>query len=111
MRRTAFTPRISVASRVATAKHHQQGGTLRGVQYGTGFFGSLLSDLKSVAVPALKAIGKAALLLAQEALAAGLSAKGPIKQRLKVAAQSATQKKNLVALSKASLHGTMSRPF
>ena len=111
MRRTAFTPRISVASRVATAKHHQRGGALPGVQYGTGFFGNLLSGLKSVAVPALKAIGKAALPMAQEALAAGLSAKGPMKQRLKAAAQSATQKKNLVALGKASLHGALSRPF
>ena len=111
MRRTAFAPRISVASRVATAQHHQRGGTLPGVQYGTGFFGNLLSGLKSVAVPALKAIGKAALPMAQEALAAGLSAKGPMKQRLKAAAQSATKKKNLVALDKAGLHGAMSRPF
>ena len=111
MRRTAFTPRISIASRVAAAKHHQRGGTLPGVQYGTGFFGSLLSGLKSVAVPALKAIGKAALPMAQEALAAGLSTKGPMKQRLKAAAQSATQKKNLVALAKAGAHGAMSRPF
>ena len=111
MRRTAFVPRISVASHVATAKHHQPGGTLLGVQYHTGYFGNLISSLKSVAVPALKAIGKAALPMAQEALAAGLSAKGPIKQRLKAAAQSATKKQNLVALGKAGLHGAMSRPF
>ena len=108
MRRTAFVLRISVASGVATAKHQQRGRTLPGVQYGTGFFGNLLSSLKSVAV---KAIRKAALPMAQEALAAGLSAKGPIKQRLKAAAQSATQKKNLVALGKAGLHGAMNRPF
>ena len=49
--------------------------------------------------------------MAQEALAAGLSAKGPMKQRLKAAAQSATKKNNLVALGKAGLRGAMSRPF
>ena len=108
MRRTAFTPRISVDSRVATAKQHQRGGTLPGLQYGTGFYGSLLSGLKSVAVPALKVIGKAALPMAQEALAAGLSAKGPMNQRLKA---SATKKKNLLSLGKAGIHGAMNRPF
>ena len=111
MRRTAFVPRILVASRIATAKQHQRGGTLLSVQYGTGFFGNLLSGLKLVTVPALKAIGKAALPMAQEVLAAGLSAKGPMKQQLKAAAQSATQKKNLVALVKAGMHGAMNRPF
>ena len=107
MRRTTFTPRISCSY----GKTPPTRWILPGVQYGTGFFGNLLSGLKSVAVPALKAIGKAALPMAQEALAAGLSAKGPMKQRLKAAAQSATQKKNLVALGKAGLHGAMSRPF
>ena len=82
-----------------------------GIQYGTGFFGSLLSGLKSIAVPAMKAIGKAALPMVQKALAAGLSAKGPMKQRLKAAAQTATNKKNLIALDKAGMHGAMSRPF
>ena len=93
MKRAAFTPWISIASRI------------------TGFFGNLLSGLRSVAVPALKAIGKAALPMAQEALTAGLSVKGPMKQRLKAAAQSAAQKKNLVALAKAGAHGAMDRPF
>ena len=111
MRCTAFVPCISVASRVATGKHHQRGGTLPSVQYRTSFFGSLLSGLKSVAVSALKAIGKAALPMAQEALAAGLSTKGLMKQRLKAAAQSTTQKKNSVTLGKAGLHGTMNQPF
>ena len=111
MRRTAFVPRISVASRVATAKHHQRGGTLPGVQYGTGFFGNLLSGLKSVAVPALKAIGKAALPMAKQALVAGIASEGTVKQRLKKAAQAAATKENLMALAKSGAQGAMSRPF
>ena len=51
--------------------------------------------------------------MAQVALTTSLSAKGPMKQlkQLKAAAQSATQKKNLVALGKAGMHGAMNRPF
>ena len=111
MTRIPFKPRISVNARVALAQRHQRGGTLPGVQYGTGFFGSLLSGLKKVALPALKAIGKAALPMVQEGLAAGLTAKGPLKTRLKKAAQSATTKKNLLALAKAGASGAMARPF
>ena len=112
MTRVPFKPRITVASRIALAQHHQRGGTLPGVQYGSGFFGSLLSGLKKIALPALKAIGKAALPMAQEAITAGLSAKGPLKQRLKKAAQTASRKGNLIALAKAGAHGAMmARPF
>ena len=110
MTRIPFKPRISANARVALARQHQRGGTLPGVQYGTGFFGSLLSGLKKVALPALKAIGKA-LPMAQEALTAGLTAKGPLKQRLKKAAQSATQKQNLIGLAKAGASGMMARQF
>ena len=112
MTRIPFKPRISASARVALAQHHQRGGTLPGVQYGTGFFGSVLSGLKKFAIPALKAIGKAALPMAREAITAGLSAKGPLKQRLKKAAQTATQKKNLISLAKAGATGAMmARPF
>ena len=111
MRRTAFTPRISVASRVATAKHHQRGGTLPGVHYGTGLLGNLLAGIKTAAVPALKAIGKAALPMAKEALAAGMASEGTVKQRLKKAAQAAATKENLMALAKSGVQGAMNRPF
>ena len=111
MTRIPFKPRISANARVALARQHQRGGTLPGVQYGTGFFGSLLSGLKKVALPALKTIDKAALPMAQEAITAGLTAKGPLKQRLKKAAQSATRKQNLIGLAKAGASGMMARPF
>ena len=103
MTRIPFKPRISVASRIALAQHHQRGGTLPGVQYGTGFFGSLLSGLRNVALPALP--------LVQEAVSAGLSAKGPMSHRIRKAAQVATQKKTLIALAKAGASGAMARPF
>ena len=111
MTRVPFKPRITVASRVALAQHHQRGGTLPGVQYGTGFFGSLLPGLKKVALSTLKAIGKAALPMLGEAVTAGLSSSGGLKQRLKKAAQTATQKKNLITLAKVGASSAMARPF
>ena len=109
--KTPYNPRISVASRVALAKHHQRGGTLPGLQYGSGFFGNILSGLKSIAVPTIKAIGNAALPMAKEALTAGLSSDGSMKQKLNAAAQSAAKKENLMALAKAGASDAMSRPF
>ena len=111
MRRTAFTPRISVASRIAAAKHHQRGGTIPGVHYGTGLLGNLLAHVKSAAIPTLKAIGKAALPLAKEAIAAGMASEGTLKQRMKRAAQSAATKENLLALAKAGAQGAVNRPL
>ena len=114
MSRTPVIPRISVASRVAAVKHLQRGGELPGVQHGTGFFGNLLSGLKTAAVSGLKEIGKAAIPMAKEALAAGLITKGPMKHRLRAAAQSATRRQNLVTLAKAGsrgARGAMIRPF
>ena len=109
--RVPYRPRITVAGFKSAAKHHQRGGTLPGVQYGTGFFGNLLSSGLKMAVPALKAIGKAALPMAKEALAAGMASEGTVKQRLKKAAQTAASKKNLIALAKTGASGAMSRPF
>ena len=93
------------------ARAHQKGGTLPGVMYGTGFFGNLLSGIKKMAVPALMAIGKAALPMAKEALAAGMGTEGTMKQRLKAAAQTAASKNNLLTLAKAGASGAMARPF
>ena len=79
----------------------QKGGELPGVQYGSGFFGNLMSGLKRIALPALKAVGKAALPMVKEAAMAGLAADGSIKDRLKATRQTALSKKNLVGLTKA----------
>ena len=89
----------------------QKGGELPGVQYGSGFFGNLLSGLKRVALPALKAVGKAALPMAKEALMTGLATKGSVKDRLKAAGQTALTKKNLVGLAKVGGRAAMARPF
>ena len=89
----------------------QKGGELPGVQYGSGFFGNLISGLKKIALPALKAVGKAALPMAKEALISGLSAKGSVKDRLKAAGQSALTKNNHVSLAKAGGKAAMARPF
>ena len=82
-----------------------------GVQYGSGFFGNLVSGLKRIALPALKAIGKAALPMAKEALVSGLAAKGSIKDRLKAASQTALTKNNLMGLAKAGGKAAMACPF
>ena len=83
-----------------------------GVQYGSGFFGNLVSGLKRIALPALKAIGKAALPMAKEAILSGLSDKGSDKESLKSAGQTALTKKNLVGLAKAGGKAAMvRRPF
>ena len=79
----------------------QKGGELPGVQYGSGFFGNLVIGLKRIALPALKAVGKAALPMAKEALMAGLASDGSVKERLKAAGQTALTRKNLVGLTKA----------
>ena len=89
----------------------QKGGELPGVQYGSGFFGNLVSGLKRIALPALKAVEKAALPMAREALVTGLATKGSVKDRLKAAGQRAVTKKNLVSLAKAGGKAAMARPF
>ena len=89
----------------------QKGGELPGVQYGSGFFGNLVSGLKRMAIPALKAVGKAALPMAKEALMAGLKSDGSVKKRLKAAGQTALTKRNLVSLAKAGRKAAMARPF
>ena len=82
-----------------------------GVQYGSGFFGNLLKAAKTMALPALKAVAKAALPMAKQAVMAGLAADGSVKDRLKAAGQTALTKKNLVGLAKAGRKGAMARPF
>ena len=74
----------------------QRGGELPGVQYGSGFFGNLLKMAKTMALPALKEIGRAILPMAKKAVMAGLAADGSVKDRLRAAGQSALTKKNLV---------------
>jgi hypothetical protein len=91
-------------SRHALNRHYQAGGALpHYVQGGTGFFGSLLSGLKRVAMPVLKSVAKAALPMAQQAVSTALTTKGPLKQKLKAAAQGATTKQNLLKLGRAGL--------
>jgi len=89
----------------------QKGGELPGVQYGSGFFGNLMSGLKRIALPTLKAVGRAALPMAKEALMAGLQSEGSVKQRLRAAGQTALTKRNLVTLAKAGRKSVMARPF
>ena len=79
----------------------QTGGELPVVQYGSEFFGNLVIGLKRIALPALKAVRKAALPMAKEALLTGLAAKGSVKDRMKAAGQTALTKKNLMGLAKA----------
>ena len=100
--------------KASTRIHYlQKGGELPGVQYGggSGFFGSLVSGLKRIALPTLKAVAKAALPMAREALMTGLATKGSVKDRLKAAGQSALTKKNLVGLAKVGRRAAMARPF
>ena len=89
----------------------QHGGELPGVVYGAGYLGNLVSGLKRIALPALKAIGKAALPMAKEALMAGLKSEGSVKKRLKAASQTALTKQNLTSLAKAGRKSVMARPF
>ena len=51
-----------------------------------------------MAVPVMKSVAKAALPMAQQAVSATLTTKGPMKQRLKAAAQTAATKQNLLKL-------------
>ena len=96
-------------SRHSLHRHYQAGGALpHYVQGGTGFFGDLWGGIKRMAVPVLKSVAKAALPMAQQAVSAALTAKGPLKNRLKAAAQTATTKKNLMKVSRAAL--TAARP-
>ena len=97
-------------SRHALHRHYQAGGALpHYVQGGTGFFSSLLGGLKRVAMPVLKSVAKAALPMAHQAVSAALTTKGPMKQRLKAAAQTASTKENLLRLGRAEL--TAARPI
>ena len=93
--RVPYIPEHTLVSRKAIVHHYQSGGELPGIQYGTGFFGNVLSILKKIAVPVLKSVGKAALPIAHEAITAGISAKGPLKSRLKAAGQTAIKRENL----------------
>ena len=94
-------------SRHLLHRHYQAGGALpHYVQGGTGFFGDLWGGIKRMAVPVLKSVAKAALPMAQQALSAAISTKGPLKQRLKAAAQSANTKQNLMRLGRAGISGT-----
>ena len=89
-------------SRHALHRHYQAGGALpHYMQGGTGFFGDLWGGIKRVAAPVLKSVAKAALPMAQQAVSAALTTKGPMKQRLKAAAQTAATKQNLLKLGRA----------
>ena len=102
--RTPVTLDTNTKSRHALHRHYQAGGLLpHYVQGGTGFFGSLLGGLKSIAMPVLKSVAKAALPMAQQAIGAALSSEGSLKDRLKAGAQSAATKKNLMKLGRAGL--------
>ena len=98
--RVPYIPSGSQAGRQTIAKHIQRGGELPGVQYGTGFFGSLWNGVKKLAVPVLKSVAKEALPMATQALSAGLGAKRGLKAKLKAAGQSAIKKENLLRLGK-----------
>ena len=107
--RIPYIPNSSLKSRRILAQHLQMGGGLPGYQAGTGFFGNLLGMAKKMAMPVLKAVGKAALPIGQRAIAAALSKDGSIKDRLRAAAQSAGRKENLLSLGRAGL--TAARPL
>ena len=96
-----YIPSGFQAGRQMLTKHIQHGGELPGVQYGTGFFGSLWSGMKKLAIPVLKSVAKEALPMVTQALSAGLVAKGGLKAKLKAADQSAVKKENLLRLGKA----------
>ena len=88
----------------------QRGGTLSGVNYnqgGSGFFGNLLKTVKTMALPALKAVAKTALPMVKSAVTAGLAADGSISDKLKAAGQTALTKNNLLNLAQAGRQGAM----
>ena len=102
--RTPFVLTTDTRSRHLHAKNFAEGGSLPYyVQSGSGFFGNLFSTIKRVAIPVLKSVGKAALPIATQALSAGLSSHGNVKQRMKAAAQSAITKNNLLNLGRAAV--------
>ena len=78
---------------------------------GRDFFGNIISGLKRIALPALKAVGKMALPMAKQALIAGLTTNSSVKSRLKAANQTALMKKNLMGLPKAGSCAVIARPF
>ena len=94
-----------------STKIHYLQRVLPGVQYGSGFFGNLLKAAKTVALPALKAVARAALPMAKQAIMAGLASDGSVKDRLRAAGQTALTKRNLVGLAKAGRKAAMARPF
>ena len=87
----------------------QRGGELPGVQYGSGLFSNMFKAIKTVALPALKAVAKTALPMVKSAVTAGLAADGSIVDRLKAAGQSALTKENLMGLAQAGRRGAMIR--
>ena len=100
--RTPFVLNTDTKTRHALQHHIQNGGMLQVyTQGGTGFFSNLYQGFKRIAMPVMKSVAKAALPMASQALSAGLSAQGNVKQRLKAASQSALTKKNLTTLAKA----------
>ena len=88
----------------------QRGGELPGVQYGSGFFGNLFKTVKTMALPALKSVAKAALPMVKNAVTAGLAADGSISDKLKAAGQTALTKNNLLNLAQAGRRGAMGEP-
>ena len=108
-----FTMRVphTPPNKTSRIPYLQKGGELPGVQYGSGFFGNLMSGLKRVALPALKGVARAALPMAKKAILAGLASNGSMKDRLRAASQSALTKENLVGLGKAGHQAVMARPF
>ena len=93
------------ATRKSLYKHIQSGGALpHYVQGGTGFFGSLMTGLKRIAIPVLKSVGKAALPMAQEALTTAITTKGTLKNRMKAAAQNSVTKENLLKIGNAGVN-------
>ena len=100
--RTPFVLTTDTRSRHVLGRHYKHGGSLpHYMQGGTGFFGDLWGGIKRMAVPVMKNLGTAALPIASQAISAALTAKGPVKQRLKAAAQSAVTKQNLINLGRA----------
>ena len=85
----------------------QRGGELPGGQYGSGFFGNLFKTVKTMALPALKAVAKTALPMVKSAVTAGLAADGSISDRIKAAGQTALTKENLMGLAQAGRRGAM----
>ena len=58
-----------------------------------------------MAVPVLKSVAKAALPMAQQAISTAITTKGPLKQRLRAAAQTANTKQNLMRLGRSGIAG------